>query len=185
MEKNNSVMSVIKESFKNTPSPFEENGNATKQMINDNKYSETLEKSRRLMNLVESSNFKSKRNGNIPTNVNNDNESNFYSQKKSIMESFNDLPPISGDNFQNYLKNQNLVTEEKKYNGQEHTQAFDYSLLKMIVNECIKENLQQIKESLNENVIRGMRVNQGGIIQFLDKSGNLYEGQIKLKKKKS
>lgn len=58
--------------------------------------------------------------------------------------------------------------------------GIDYNALKFIINECIQNAL---KEKLNEGVVRGMKIGDGNVIQFLDSRGNLYEGQLKLKKK--
>ncbi len=58
--------------------------------------------------------------------------------------------------------------------------GIDYNALKFIINECIQNAL---KEKLNEGVVRGMKIGDGNVIQFLDSKGNLYEGQLKLKKK--
>ena len=60
----------------------------------------------------------------------------------------------------------------------------DYNYLKYIINECIKENLKgTLNESVNGTDFRGMRIAPGNVIQFIDSKGNLYEGQLKLKKK--
>lgn len=62
----------------------------------------------------------------------------------------------------------------------------DYSLIKAIIDESVKRNLSEMKNSLiNENVennIKLMRINNGNKIQILDTKGNLYEGVLKFKK---
>ena len=59
--------------------------------------------------------------------------------------------------------------------------AVNYELIKYIVKECIKEQMA----TLNEGLVKGMRVGNGGVIQFIDTKGNLYEGKLVLKKKKA
>lgn len=57
----------------------------------------------------------------------------------------------------------------------------NYELIKYIVKECLKE-----QNTVNESVgiVKGMRIANGGTIQFIDTKGNLYEGKLVLKKKK-
>ena len=188
---NNSVMDAIRESFDKMPTPFsEENGNVTSVMQSSPKFSEILEKSRKVMDLVESRANNNQR----PAQAQNayqytGNQMNTQ-HTPSLFESLRQTPLMSGDNFQNMMVERTVPQQvkfipETRTNTQPVTQSnVDYSLIKMIVNECIKENLQQIKESLNENVIRGIKINPGGIIQVLDKNNTLYEGQLKVKQRK-
>lgn len=184
---NNTTMDVIRESFSKTPSPFNGDTTVTSTMQNSPKFSEILEKSRKVMDLVESrAANKNKNIGSQHMNISNDIR-NFDERTQfnggsvrtmpttnSLSESFRQMPAISGDGYKT------MITENKT----SQINSVDYSLIKMIVNECIKDNLQQIKESLNENTIRGIKINPGGVIQVLDKNNNLYEGQLKLKQKK-
>lgn len=117
----------------------------------------------------------------------------------AIRQSFAQMPALSGDNFPsdlNYQPGQSLIREQRQpmYQQPVYQQpvmyqqpipvgGIDYSYLKNIVNECIRENLDIIKQSLNENTIRGMRMGTGNKIQFLDNKGNLYEGVLTLKKR--
>lgn len=71
------------------------------------------------------------------------------------------------------------VTEQKL----PQASGIDYNALKFIINECIKENLKSLNESQGSNGFRGMRIAPGNVIQFIDSAGNLYEGELKLKKK--
>lgn len=61
----------------------------------------------------------------------------------------------------------------------------DYSLIRMIVEECINKKINEMA-SLNESVstLKGLKFAEGNKIQFLDSKGNLYEGELKLKKRK-
>ena len=63
--------------------------------------------------------------------------------------------------------------------------GIDYGMIKALVSEVIRENLNEIKQSLlSEGSLRGINMPGGNKIQFLDSKGNLYEGQLNLKKKK-
>lgn len=74
----------------------------------------------------------------------------------------------------------------QRVNAQPMPQAagIDYNYLKYIINECIKENMSGM---LNENAgmsnMKAMRIAAGNTFQFIDAKGNLWEGQLKLKKK--
>ena len=61
--------------------------------------------------------------------------------------------------------------------------SIDYSLIKTIIDESIRRNLDDIKkEMLNENnSVRGVRIAKGNKIQMMDAKGNIYEGVLKLK----
>lgn len=61
--------------------------------------------------------------------------------------------------------------------------GIDYSLIKTIIDESIRRNLDDIKkEMLNENnSVRGVRIAKGNKIQLMDAKGNIYEGILKLK----
>ena len=61
--------------------------------------------------------------------------------------------------------------------------SIDYNYLKYIINECIKENMGKLNEGANMSDFRGMRITNGNVFQFIDTKGNLWEGQLKLKKK--
>ena len=121
---------------------------------------------------------------------------------QTLMESFAQTPPISGDNFpspQNFHPGSNLITEQRIPQQQSYVQqpqyvqptqymaqpSIDYNMIKYLINEAIKENLETIKKSLiNENSLKAVYMPGGNKIQFLDKSGNVYEGELKRKVKK-
>lgn len=117
----------------------------------------------------------------------------------SILESFKKMPPLSGYNAPRYKETQNLttkdgieealdklhvgkqknITEEKQYTSSTNS-GIDYSLIKTIVEDCLRK--APLNES-TETTFRGMRFIDGNKFQFIDNKGNLYEGVLKLKKK--
>jgi hypothetical protein len=54
-----------------------------------------------------------------------------------------------------------------------------------MIEEAVKNALSQNKlnESVNNNIL-GMKMCEGNKIQFMDSKGNIYEGVLKLKKKR-
>ena len=64
--------------------------------------------------------------------------------------------------------------------------SIDYSLIKTIVNECISSQMESIKQTLlNESTVKAFTIKDGNKVQFLSKNGDLYEGELKLKKRKT
>lgn len=114
---------------------------------------------------------------------------------KSIIESFSEMPPLSGDDDYStppasYFANNSvpaapkqIVTEQQYVPQPQQIAGIDYNALKYIINECIKENMKTLNESVSVNEFRGMRLKEGGVIQFIDTKGNLFEGKLVLKKK--
>ena len=130
----------------------------------------------------------------------------------TLMESIAELPLMSGDSFpysNGYQPGASLLNEtyqEPQYSatqqqyGQPQYQpqyqqsqyqpqqigGIDYGMIKYMINEAIKENMEAIKQSiLNESAsLRGVSMPGGNKIQFLDNKGNLYEGQLVMKKRK-
>jgi len=203
-EKDTSFMDAIRESFEKTPTPFNETASVTDTMTSGDRLNEILNKSRDLMNNPRFNQIVENRTSRESAGYNSYGEQSVdynSTPQVSIMESFNSMPPIADDNFEaimNQTSNQmSSLREQVKHNppkmqmqqipqvSQIQSSPIDYSLLKMIINECVKENMKTIQESLNESTIRGLKLNPNGVIQVLDKKGNLYEGQLKLKAKKS
>ena len=61
--------------------------------------------------------------------------------------------------------------------------GIDYNYIRSIVNECIRANMQQIKEELlNESSLKMVRLSGGNKIQLVDNKNNLYESQLEFKK---
>ena len=62
--------------------------------------------------------------------------------------------------------------------------GFDSNYLKFLVKEAVKECMDDMKkELLNETTVRGFKVGSGNKLMLVDNKGNLYEGEMKLKKK--
>ena len=118
---------------------------------------------------------------------------------KAILESFEKTPsPVdafdtgvidtSQLNFLNTDKpqqKQQIREQAPRQTTVPQNSSIDYNYIKYLINEAIKENLNKLNESANVNNFRGMRIAPGNVFQFIDTKGNLYEGQLKLKKKAS
>ena len=108
---------------------------------------------------------------------------NEYNTEGSVLDSLN----IS---THNKIKKQ--INEQTQQPVQNLTQqpiqqtvntGIDYNYLKFIVNECIKENLKQIKdELLNESSLKLIRLGGENKIQLIDNKNNLYESKLEYKK---
>mgnify|MGYP007101831740 CR=1 FL=1 len=62
--------------------------------------------------------------------------------------------------------------------------GIDSNYLKFLVKEAVKECMDEMKkELLNETTVRGFKVGSGNKLMFIDNKGNLYEGEMKLKKR--
>lgn len=74
----------------------------------------------------------------------------------------------------------NRITEAAEPRQYVSSPSIDYSLIKTIVSECVREALAN--QTLNESAIKGIAL-KGGTISILDNSGNVY--RAKLEKVKS
>ena len=174
--------------------------------MNETQLSSIIERASMLINndefnrIVEqkSGNLKFSPNGDVTYNKTNNNYQTVledFSSKnnsnkglpKEILESFQKVPPNNGSVLENITKNiktpQNSINEKitNTFNA-----PIDYSLIKMIVNECISSYFNNFKENvLNENIVKGFTIKNGNKIQFLTRNGDLYEGELKLKKRKN
>lgn len=83
-------------------------------------------------------------------------------------------PALDSEFKQSSIINENLNTNN---NG------IDYSLIKTIVNESIRENLKEIRKGIlaEGTTLKGIKIAKGNKIQLVDSKGNLYEGVLKLK----
>lgn len=73
--------------------------------------------------------------------------------------------------------------QQPQYAPQPQIMGVDYNYIKAIVNECIKANMQQIKEELlKESALKMVRLSGGNKIQLIDNKNNLYESQLEFKK---
>lgn len=61
--------------------------------------------------------------------------------------------------------------------------TIDYNYIKYIIAEAVKENMKQMLNESATPTLTGLRMAGGNKIQFFDSKGNLYEGELKLKKK--
>jgi hypothetical protein len=115
---------------------------------------------------------------------------------QEILESFRQTPSLSGEAKpqQRSLNDLNInlpkqqpqqVVRENIY-VPNNTPSIDYSLIKTIVNECISSQMENIKQTLlNESTVKAFTIKDGNKVQFLSKNGDLYEGELKLKKRKT
>lgn len=72
---------------------------------------------------------------------------------------------------------------QQSYNMQYTPQSIDYNYIRAIVNECIQNNIQQIKEEiLKESTLKTIRVGAENKIQLIDNKNNLYESKLEFKK---
>lgn len=63
------------------------------------------------------------------------------------------------------------------------TPGIDYTIIKAIVEECIKRNMEEIKQSiLSESTLKRVKLAEGNKIQLVDNKGNLYESTLEFKK---
>lgn len=170
--------------------------NRAQELMNDSSFNSLVESKSRNVNFDNSGNIIMNKRENLSHEelVNEFSSNRTKGLPVEILESFNKQPSpeVSSsriDNATNYLlqnkKIQN-INENKEYYNTHQTNNIDYSLIKTIVNECISSQLSSIKENiLNENIIKGFTLKEGNKIQFISKNGNLYEGELKLKKKKN
>ena len=98
----------------------------------------------------------------------------------SILDNFTPVTPTSKPQI-NEVRN-----EQYRYNSQpipQGTNGVDYTIIKAIVDECIKRNIDEIKESiLSESSLKTVKLTGGNKIQLLDNKGNLYESTLTFKK---
>ena len=107
----------------------------------------------------------------------------------AILESFKKAPSMSGEQEivvdtrtpmpSKPMKTESVVTPTVNNSG------IDYSLIRMIVEESINKKISELS-MLNESAstLKGLKFAEGNKIQFVDSKGNLYEGELKLKKRK-
>lgn len=119
---------------------------------------------------------------------------NYNNLPEFIRESFIQQPPIVDESdsaplnpldaiAENLSVKHNNMMESREtkpaqpqlYNGVGNV---DYSLIKMIVKECVKEALSE-----NTKTLTGIRLGENGKIQLLDNKGYLYEGVLEKKRK--
>lgn len=107
---------------------------------------------------------------------------------KEVLESFEKVPSmtqVDTGGYQqvpaSYFEGIPKTITEQSQQTTVPSMGIDYKYIKYLIDESIKEHLSS---TLNESVgIKGLRISNGNIIQFLDSKGNLYEGKLTLKKK--
>lgn len=116
---------------------------------------------------------------------------------KAILESFEKTASPIADGMSMlkppasyYAQQQQPVTEQRyaqpqpQYVPQPSAGGIDYGYLKYMIEEAVNNAMRtRLDESMNLTEMKGMRIAPGGVIQFLDKNGNLFEGKLTLKKK--
>lgn len=120
---------------------------------------------------------------------------------KSVLKSFEETPPLSGDDGYSEVPASYFGAPQQQYTPQpqyvpqqqyapqpqyvpqpQYAGAIDYNVIKQIVKEAISEGGSGLLTEGSAS-LRGMRIANGSVIQFIDTKGNLYEGVLKLKKK--
>ena len=96
----------------------------------------------------------------------------------SILDQLNIVPP-----------KKEIVQEEKKIITETQTsQNIDYSMIKMIVEDCVKKYTSALKKSIinesklneNDNSLKAMKI--GNKFSFITENGDLYEAELKFVK---
>lgn len=116
---------------------------------------------------------------------------------KAIMESMMEHP-ITIHEGTSILDNYDIATPKAQTVNEQHAftmsstpqqtyvppvASIDYNYIRMIVNECIQSNLQQIKEEiLKESSLKAIRLGSENKIQLIDNKNNLYESKLEFKK---
>ncbi len=113
-----------------------------------------------------------------------------------VLDSFIDKPPMTGDlsqidineglglNIKTEPKPTVIETKQQNVVYPQMPQNIDYNYIKYLIDESFKEHMKQsINESSAQQFI-GMKMCAGNTIQFMDSKGNIYEGVLKLKKKR-
>ena len=116
---------------------------------------------------------------------------------EEIQESFRKMPALSGgygtamtppSSYYGNLVEQTTTPVQQAPTVQMQMPAtpqvgIDYEYLKYIINEAVKNNMKQMLNESTAPTLTGLRMAGGNKIQFFDSKGNLYEGELKLKKK--
>lgn len=103
------------------------------------------------------------------------------------MDEFN-TPPQSFVTTQSTPLMQQIVEQKpaaQPYQPNQYQPTFvDYNYIKHLIDESIKEHLTgMLNENVNLSTMKGMRIENGGVIQFVDSKGNIFEGKLTLKKR--
>lgn len=109
---------------------------------------------------------------------------NNYSVGASVLDSIGYFPKqqeVNKPAHSNDLYEQQRF--QNQYLQQPQMMGIDYNYIKMIVNECVQENLKQIKEEIiKESALKTIRIAGENKIQLIDNKNNLYESRLEFKK---
>lgn len=173
--------------------------NRARNLINDSNFNRVVElnSKNRKINFDDTPYIMDNNVDNISTNERKNNislsEDNFKASKlpKEILNEIQKNPLII-DNSASIIDELIEPVEIKKVPitnniRENNTSGIDYTIIKAIVDESVKRNLNEIfnnmlSESKNNNYIQLLRIGKGNKIQVLDSKGNLYESILSLKK---
>lgn len=131
---------------------------------------------------IQQSNIK---NTNLPTEI-------FESMTKNVIDTkplSNGMPELGGsvlDNLKIQPKQSKKIVNEQIMQSQQISSNIDYSLIKTIVEDCVKKYsnalkksiLNESKEMMKENVGTLQAMKLGNKFSFVDDEGNLYEAKL-------
>ena len=131
---------------------------------------------------IQQSNIK---NTNLPTEI-------FESMTKNVIDTkplSNGMPELGGsvlDNLKIQPKQTKKIVNEQIMRPQQISSNIDYSLIKTIVEDCVKKYssalkksiLNESKELMKENVGTLQAMKLGNKFSFVDDEGNLYEAKL-------
>lgn len=131
---------------------------------------------------IQQSNIK---NTNLPTEI-------FESMTKNVIDTkplSNGMPELGGsvlDNLKIQPKQTKKIVNEQIMQPQQISSNIDYSLIKTIVEDCVKKYssalkksiLNESKELMKENVGTLQAMKLGNKFSFVDDEGNLYEAKL-------
>lgn len=131
---------------------------------------------------IQQSNIK---NTNLPTEI-------FESMTKNVIDTkplSNGMPELGGsvlDNLKIQPKQTKKIVNEQIMQQQQISSNIDYSLIKTIVEDCVKKYssalkksiLNESKELMKENVGTLQAMKLGNKFSFVDNEGNLYEAKL-------
>lgn len=131
---------------------------------------------------IQQSNIK---NTNLPTEI-------FESMTKNVIDTkplSNGMPELGGsvlDNLKIQPKQTKKIVNEQIVQPQQISSNIDYSLIKTIVEDCVKKYssalkksiLNESKELMKENVGTLQAMKLGNKFSFVDDEGNLYEAKL-------
>ena len=108
---------------------------------------------------------------------------NFTPTTQQIQEDYNYGNQSTLQEFQYQPQPQYRQVFEQQYLQQPQIQTIDYNYIRSIINECIQNNLKQIKEELlKESALKTVRLGSDNKIQLIDNNNNLFESKLEFKK---